>query len=55
MRNVSRILPLLPGIAMLSGCNNAAQKSNGQNDQKPNIIYIFARRSILGVLTLVAP
>ena len=42
MRNVSRILPLLPGIAMLSGCNNAAQKSNGQNDQKPNIIYIFA-------------
>ena len=42
MRNVSRILPLLPGIAMLSGCNNAAQKNNGQNDQKPNIIYIFA-------------
>ena len=42
MRNVSCILPLLPGIAMLSGCNNAAQKSNGQNDQKPNIIYIFA-------------
>ena len=42
MRNVSRILPLLTGIAMLSGCNNAAQKSNGQNDQKPNIIYIFA-------------
>ena len=42
MRNVSRLLPLLPGIAMLTGCNHAAPKSNGQNNQKPNIIYIFA-------------
>ena len=49
MRNVSRILPLLPGIAMLSGCNNAAQKSNGQNDQKPNIIYIFADDLGIGI------
>ena len=52
MRNVSRILPLLPGIAMLSGCNNAAQKSNGQNDQKPNIIYIFADDLGIGDLRL---
>ena len=42
MRNVSRLFPLLPGIAMLTGCNHASQKNNGQNVQKPNIIYIFA-------------
>ena len=42
MKNVSRLLPLLSGIVTLSGCNQAPQKSNGQNNQKPNIIYIFA-------------
>ena len=42
MRNVSHLFPLLPGIVMLTGCNHAPQKSNGQNGQKPNIIYIFA-------------
>ena len=42
MKNVLRLLPLLPGIVTLSGCNHAPQKSNGQNSQKPNIIYIFA-------------
>ena len=42
MKNVSRLLPLLSGIVTLSGCNHAPQKSNGQNSQKPNIIYIFA-------------
>ena len=42
MKNVSRLLPLLSGIVTLSGCNHAPQKSNGQNNQKPNIIYIFA-------------
>ncbi len=42
MRNVSRLFPLLPGIAMLTGCNHASQKNNGQNVQNPNIIYIFA-------------
>ena len=40
MRNVSRLFPLLPGIAMLTGCNHASQKNNGQNVQNPNIIYI---------------
>ena len=42
MKNVSRLLPLLSGIVTLSGCNHAPQKNNGQNSQKPNIIYIFA-------------
>ena len=42
MKNVSRLLPLLPGIALLTGCNQKVQKDNGQNSQKPNIIYIFA-------------
>lgn len=42
MRNLSRLLTLLPGIAVLSGCNNASQKNKEQNGQKPNIIYIFA-------------
>ena len=42
MKNVSRLLPLLSGIVTLSGCSHAPQKSNGQNNQKPNIIYIFA-------------
>ena len=42
MKNVSRLIPLLSGIVTLSGCNHAPQKSNGQNSQKPNIIYIFA-------------
>ena len=42
MKNVSRLLPLLSGIVMLSGCNHVPPKSNGQNNQKPNIIYIFA-------------
>ena len=50
MRNVSRILPLLPGIAMLSGCNNAAQKSNGQNDQKPNIIFTYSPTILVSVI-----
>ena len=40
MKNVSRLLPLLPGIALLTGCNQKVQKDNGQNSQKPNIIYI---------------
>ena len=42
MKNVSRLIPLLSGIVTLSGCNHAPQKNNGQNSQKPNIIYIFA-------------
>ena len=42
MKNVSRLLPLLSGIVTLSGCNHVPQKSNEQNNQKPNIIYIFA-------------
>lgn len=42
MKNVSRLLPLLPGIALLTECNQKVQKDNGQNSQKPNIIYIFA-------------
>ena len=42
MKNVSRLIPLLSGIDTLSGCNHAPQKNNGQNSQKPNIIYIFA-------------
>ena len=41
MRNVSRILPLLPGLAALTGCGQA-QKSNEQNSKKPNIIYIYS-------------
>ena len=42
MKNVSCLIPLLSGIVTLSGCNHAPQKNNGQNSQKPNIIYIFA-------------
>ena len=42
MKNVSRLLPLLPGIALLTGCNQKVQKDNRQNSPKPNIIYIFA-------------
>lgn len=26
MKNVSRLLPLLPGIALLTGCNQKVQK-----------------------------
>ena len=42
MKNVSRLLPLLPGMALLTGCNQKVQKDNRQNSPKPNIIYIFA-------------
>ena len=42
MKNVSRIIPLLSGIALLAGCNQVAKKDNRQETQKPNIIYIFA-------------
>lgn len=42
MKNVSRLLPLLPGMVLLTGCNQKVQKDNRQNSPKPNIIYIFA-------------
>ena len=45
MKNVSRLIPLLSGIVTLSGCNHAPQKNNGQNSQKPIIIYIFAEEA----------
>lgn len=48
MRNVSRLFPLLPGIAMLTGCNHASQKNNGQNVQNPNII-IYLRMILVSV------
>ena len=56
MKNVSRLLPLLPGIALLTGCNQKVQKDNGQNSQKPNIIYMTLaameqRRSVLPIST----
>ena len=54
MRNVSRLFPLLPGIAILTGCNHAPQKNNGQNVQKPNIIYIFADDLGIGDLSCYA-
>src|SRR3712207_7931377 len=42
MKNISQLLPLLSGVALLTGCNHAGKKDNGQNAQKPNIIYIFS-------------
>lgn len=43
MKHLKCVLPLLPGIALLAGCGNAAVKKAVNNEpRKPNVIYIFA-------------
>ena len=43
MKDFSSFLPLLPSIALLTGCSNASKQEAKHNQvQKPNVIYLIA-------------
>ena len=43
MKHFSSLLPLFPGVVLLSGCGNAAgQKAKDSRQARPNVVYLIS-------------